>query len=93
MNPFLNLISKRKPLLIVQMTPPTDVLRDSNNFKNKSAPILFQAESMFTRNDDVINVNLQGTEIFFKDIHAKRMDRVKIISINKNLIGIISVIF
>jgi hypothetical protein len=48
---------------------------------------------MFTRNDDVINVDIQNTKILIKDIHAKRMDGVKVISIDKNLIRTISVIF
>ncbi len=48
---------------------------------------------MFTSNDDVINVDIQDTKILFKDIHAKRMDIVKIISIDKNLIRTVSVIF
>ena len=48
---------------------------------------------MFTSNDDVINVDIQDTKILFKDIHAKRMDSVKIISIDKNLIRTVSVIF
>jgi len=48
---------------------------------------------MFTSNDDVINVDIQDTKILFQDIHAKRMDSVKIISIDKNLIRTVSVIF
>ena len=48
---------------------------------------------MFTSNDDVINVDIQDTKILFKDIHAKRMDTFKIISIDENLIRIVSVIF
>ena len=48
---------------------------------------------MFTSNDDVINVDIQDTKILFKDINAKRMDSVKIISIDKNLIRTVSVIF
>jgi len=48
---------------------------------------------MFTGNDDVINVDIQDTEILFKDIHAKRMDSIKIISIDKNFIRAVSVIF
>ena len=48
---------------------------------------------MFTSNDDVINVDIQDTKILFKDIYAKRMDSVKIISIDKNLIRTVSVIF
>jgi hypothetical protein len=75
------------------MAPPEYVLEVSNSFKTESAPSLFQAESMFTSNDDVINVDIQDTKILFKDIHAKRMDSIKIISIDKNLIRTISVIF
>ena len=41
LNSFLNLIRKSKPLLIVQMAPPTYVQSDSNNFKSESAPSLF----------------------------------------------------
>ena len=48
---------------------------------------------MFTRNGDVIFINIQDAEVPFKDIHAKRMDRVKIIRIDNNLIGTPSVIF
>ena len=48
---------------------------------------------MFTSNDDVINVDMQDTKILFKDINAKRMEIVKIISIDKNLIRTVSVIF
>ncbi len=48
---------------------------------------------MFTSYDDVINVDIQDTKILFKDINAKRMDSVKIISIDKNLIRTVSVIF
>ncbi len=48
---------------------------------------------MFTSNDDVINVDIQDIKIPFKDIHAKRMDSVKIISIDKNLIRTVSEIF
>jgi hypothetical protein len=48
---------------------------------------------MLTSNDDVINVDIQDTKILFKDINAKRMDSVKIISIDKNLIRTVSVIF
>jgi hypothetical protein len=48
---------------------------------------------MFTSNDDVINVDIQDTKILFKDIHAKRMDTFKTISIDKNLIGTVSVVF
>ena len=48
---------------------------------------------MFTGNDDVVNVDIEDTKILFKDIHAKRMDRIKIISIDKNLIRTVSVIF
>jgi hypothetical protein len=48
---------------------------------------------MFTSYDDVINVDIQDTKIHFKDINAKRMDSVKIISIDKNLIRTVSVIF
>ena len=93
LNPFLNPLSKSKPLLIVQMAPPKYVLGVSNSFKSKSAPSLFQAESIFTSNDDVINVDFQDTKMLFKDIHAKRMDSIKIISIDKNLIRTVSVIF
>ena len=93
MNPFLNPLSKSKPLLIVQMAPPKYVLGVSNSIKGESAPSLFQAESLFTSNDDVINVDIQDTKILFQDIHAKRMDSIKIISIDKNLIRTVSVIF
>jgi hypothetical protein len=48
---------------------------------------------MFTSNNDVINVDIQDTKFFFKDIHAKRMDSVKIISIDKNLTRTVSVTF
>ena len=48
---------------------------------------------MFTSNDDVINVNVQDTKIPFKDINAKRMNCVKIISIEKNMIRTVSDIF
>ena len=48
---------------------------------------------MFASNDDVINVEIQDTELLFKDIHAKRMDSIKIISIDKNLIRTVFVVF
>ena len=48
---------------------------------------------MFTSNNDVINVDIQDTKFLFKDILAKRMDSVKIISIDKNLIRTVSEIF
>ena len=48
---------------------------------------------MFTSNADVINVDIQDTKIPFKDIHAKRMDTIKTISIDKNLIRTVSDIF
>ncbi len=48
---------------------------------------------MFTSNDDVINVDIQDIKIPFKDIHAKGMNSIKIISIDKNLIRTGSVIF
>ncbi len=48
---------------------------------------------MFTSNEDVVSAEIQHTEILFKDIHAKGMDSIKIISIDKNLIRTISVIF
>ena len=93
LNPFLNPLSKSKPLFIGQMAPPKYVLGLSNSFKSESVPSLFKAESMFTSNDDVINVEIQDTKFLFKDIHAKRMDLVKIISIDKNLIRTVSIIF
>jgi len=75
------------------MPPPKYVLGVSKSFKSESAPSLFYAESIFTSNDDVINVDIQDTKILFKNINAKRMDSVKIISIDKNLIRTVSVIF
>jgi len=93
LNSFLNPLSKSKSFLIVQLAPPKYILGVSNSFKSTSAPSLFYAESIFTSNDDVINVDTQGTKILFKDIHAKRMDSVKIISIDKNLIRTVSVAF
>ncbi len=39
------------------MAPPKYVLGVPNSFTSESAPSLFQAESMFTSNDDVINVD------------------------------------
>jgi hypothetical protein len=46
---------------------------------------------MFTGNDDVIIVDVLENKLFFKDIHAKRMDSVKIIGIDKNLSKTVSV--
>jgi len=48
---------------------------------------------MFTSKDDVINVDIQYAKILFQDIQAKRMDSVKIISIDKNLTRTFSVTF
>ena len=93
LNPFLNPLSKIKSFPIVQMPPPKYVLGVSKSFKSESAPSLFYAESIFTSNDDVINVDIQDTKIHFKNINAKRMDSVKIISIDKNLIRTVSVFF
>ena len=93
LNPFLNPLSKIKSFPIVQMPPPKYVLGVSKSFKSESAPSLFYAESIFTSNDDVINVDIQDTKIPFKDIHTKRMNLVKIIGINKNFVKTIFVIF
>ncbi|MGD8460937.1 MAG: hypothetical protein PVH27_11335, partial [Desulfobacterales bacterium] len=56
-------------------------------------PCFLLAESMFTSNDDAISAEIQHAEILFKDIHAKGMDSIKIISIDKNLIRTISASF
>lgn len=75
------------------MAPPQYALEVSNSFKSELAPSLLQAESMFTRNGDTIFINIWGAKVSCKDIHAKRMDRVKVIRIDNNLIGSPSVIF
>ena len=41
---------------------------------------------MFSSNDYVINLETQNTKIFIKNINAKSMDSVQIISINNNLV-------
>jgi hypothetical protein len=64
------------------VAPPKYVFGVSNSYKSESAPSLLKADSMFTCNDYVINVDVQDTKIPFKDINAKRMDCVKIISID-----------
>jgi len=89
----LDPLSKNESIPIVQLAPPKYVLAVYNSFKSASAPSLLKADSMFTCNDYVINVDVQDTKIPFKDINAKRMDVVKIISIDKNLIRTVSVIF
>ena len=48
---------------------------------------------MFTSNDNFTRFDIHDTKIFFKDIHAKRMDFVKIIGINKNFMRTIFVTF
>ena len=48
---------------------------------------------MFTGYDDFTNVDIHDTKIFCKNINAKRMDGIKVISIDKNFIRNISLIF
>ena len=90
LNSFLDPLSESKPFLIIQLAPPKYILGISNSFKSTSPPLLFYAEFIFTGNDDAIHVDPQDAKIFFKDIHAKRMDSVYIINMDKNLIRTVS---
>lgn len=47
---------------------------------------------MFPSNTDLINVDIKNTKIPSKDVFAKRVNRVNIISIDENLITIVFVI-
>jgi hypothetical protein len=48
---------------------------------------------MFASNGDFIEIDIQDTQIPFKDIDTKRMNFVKIIGVNKNFMKTILVIF
>ena len=86
LNPFLNPLSKCKPLLIIQMAPP-------KYLHGKSVALLSQTESMFSINNDFINVDIKNTKIPSKDLFAKRLNGVNIISIDENLITAVFAIF
>lgn len=93
LNSFLNSISKSKSFFVVQLAPPNYVSGLFSSLKSLLAPSFFKTESFFVSNDDALYVNTRYTEILFKDIHLKRMDRVKIISIIKNLVRTVYEIF
>ena len=47
---------------------------------------------MFPSNNDFVNVDIKNAKIPFKDVFAKRVNGVNIISINENLVTGIFVI-
>jgi hypothetical protein len=61
-------------------------MAEINRFKIKSVPSLFQAESLFARNNNVVYFDVHDTNISFKHVNAKRVDSVQIVCINYNLI-------